>query len=128
MAVTGQTDEMWAGNLHVQRFTLTDDDQPLSPPRDLTSKTLKYALTQIDPDTGEYLGEPTVLEKITGGGIVLVGLATAGIVDVTIDPADTVDFVPGDYHMELEEFDPSNNSVVVAEGTLTIRRNVKNTL
>ncbi len=125
MAEKNLTDEMWAGNRKVQQFTVTDQDAA-GVPLDITSLTLKWALSQIDPDT-QIFSTTAILEKVTGTGIIHTD-ATNGVAQVTLVEADTKNLTPADYHFELEVFDATPEGVVVAEGTLTINPNVVNTL
>lgn len=118
MAVKNLSDEMWAGNLRVQRFTVTDEDIDGSPAKNLTGFTVKWALARID-DAGTYLTTP-VLEKTA----VLTDAAN-GICEVTLAPADTTSLF-GTFYFELEATDGSSNPVVVGTGRLVINRNVVN--
>lgn len=125
MAETGLTDTIWAGNKRTMAFTVTDEDAGDGSPKDLTALTIKFALSSISP-SGQYSTEYLV-QKTSGGGGITVTDATAGELEVDLDPADTASLGGRDVHFELEVFDGSGEGVVVAEGTLTVKRNVVNT-
>lgn len=124
MATTGLTDTIFAGNKRVQRFTVADDDTAGSPPKDLTGLVVKWALSTVDkygtPSTAAILSKSSAVSGVT------IVDATNGIVDVTIDPADTVSLTPTLYYFELEVFS-GTDPVVVATGTLLVKPNVVNT-
>lgn len=124
MAVTSQKDTMWAGNKRVQRFTVTDEDAVGSPAKDLTGFTAKWALSRFNAAGTEFLTTP-VVTKTTGGGGIVITDATNGILEVTLDVADTSALF-GTFYFELEVVDGSSNPLVVATGTLTINKNVMN--
>jgi len=124
MAVTGQTDIMWANNKRSLVFTIVDSDNG-DVALDLTGLTVKWALSRID-SSGAYLTAP-VLEKATGGSGIVLTDAPNGICTVTLDAVDTVD-LSGIFHFELEVFDGTPEGVVVATGQLTINKNVVNAL
>lgn len=130
MAVENLTDTMWVGNKRIQKFTVTDEDASGSPAKDLTGLTIKWALSNIDPNSGA-ISTTAVLEKATGGNGITITDAVNGKFEVTIDPGDTSDLAPGVYYFEAEVFDTTpdpDEPVVVATGKLTIKLNVVNTL
>jgi len=130
MANREQEDEAFANNPHTQRYTLVDNDSTDAPkpPLDLTDKIVKWALSEIDPSTGEYSTD-AILEKTSDNpGEVVIIDALGGVVDVNIEDEDTAALSPNDYHFELEVFDDAGeNGVVVADGVLTLFANVVNT-
>lgn len=123
MAVKDQVDEMFAGNKRVQRFTITDDDTAGSPPKDLTGLDIKYALSRFD-DEGNFLVGPVLTKDVAGGGIIVTD-AVNGVLEVTFLKVDT-QALAGDFYFELEAFDGTLESTVLATGTLTIIKNVVN--
>jgi hypothetical protein len=125
MAETGLTDTMWAGNKRVLAYTVEDSDAGDGSAKDLTGLTVKWALSKMSSD-GTY-STTAILEKATGGNGITVTDAAAGELEVDLDAADTSDLA-GDYYFELEVYDATPEGVVVATGTLTINRNVVNTL
>lgn len=128
MAKTNQNDTFYAKNTRVLEFTITDDENEDAPsaPLDLTGCTVQWALSRIN-SSGSYSSTP-VLRKDSAllGGVVIDSDPSTGVVRVNIDPDDTEDLV-GKFYQELEVVDSTNNPVVVATGTLTIKRNVRNT-
>lgn len=124
MVTTGLTDTMYANNLRTLRFTVTDEDAGGSPPKDLTSLDLKWALARINSE-GAYSTTP-VLEKSSDNASEIAKTdPTNGVCEVYLDPADTL-ALSGEFYFELEVFDPGGRGVVVSTGTLTINRNVVN--
>jgi hypothetical protein len=124
MVQTDQNDTMYAGNKRTLRFTVLDEDNN-DAPLDLTPFTIKWAMSKVNQE-GQFLLTP-VLEKILGSGITITG-PDDNIAVVELLGADTDTLNAADYYMELELFDGSNESVVVATGTMTIIANVENTL
>lgn len=122
MVVTSNTDTMYANNKRTLRFTITDEDAGGSTPLDLTGYTAKWAISKEEGKT------TPILEKATGGNGITVTDAANGELEVALDPEDTVSLKPQAYYMELEVFDGSNDGLVVATGTLTIKANIVNTL
>lgn len=124
MATTDLAVSFYAGNRHVLRFTITDEDTTGSPAKDITGKTLKFAMSKFS--NGVPLKTP-VLEKSTASGIVITD-GTNGECEVTILDTDTAAFLPADYYFELELFEPGpTDPLVVATGTITLLRNITNT-
>lgn len=119
MAVTDQTDEMFAGTPRTLRFTVTDEDTTGSPAKDLTDLTPKFTLSKLDT-AGDPKATP-IVEK-TGA----VTDAAGGIFTVALAAADTADLKPGDYGWQASLFTSGGDEQVVATGTTTIRRNVTN--
>lgn len=127
MATTGLTATMFANNPATLRFTVTDLDTAGSPPKNLTGKVIKWALTKFGQD-GSYKTTPLLVEKkTTNGGELTITDGPNGKCEVYLVPADTVSLA-GDFYFELEVFDGSGlNGVVTSTGTLTINKNVVNT-
>ena len=124
MAKRDLYDEMFAGNKRVQRFTIEDEDAGDGSAKDLTGLTVKWILTNVDKK-----GTPTatpLLDKASTGPDVSVTDAANGIVEVTIQKADTSGFSAGNYYFEVEVFDGSGDPVVTSTGTLRIFPNVTN--
>lgn len=61
-----------------------------------------------------------LLQKTVGSGITMTN-ASAGIVTIRLDPADTVS-VSGDYYHELEVIDSAGDIGTVLRGTMTVVR------
>lgn len=124
MVKTNQNDVVYAGNHRRMRFTLYEPDGVAV--SDLTGCTLQWALSRYTP-TGDYETE-ALLRKDTAtlGGVEVVGDPTGGVVDVVLLAADTEALGGATYYQELELIDPDGDSVVVATGALTVRKNVSN--
>lgn len=133
MAVTDQTDTMFAGNLHEMEWAgLLDHGGPGL--LNLTGRIVKFALAKYRAD------DPTVPKRTAPlldfnsedhpAQVAIVGDPLDGHVLVTLLPADTAGFANNadtDYHFELEVFEgDESDGVVVATGKLTIKVNVDN--
>lgn len=124
MVQTDQDDEMYAGNKRVLRYTVLDEDNG-NIAFDLSSYTIKWAISRLDQN-GNFLTTPVLEKHSTVPGEITVSGADNNIASVLLVGADTDD-LSGDFYIELEVFDVSLESVVVATGKLTINRNVVNT-
>lgn len=126
MAREGLVDAFFAGNRRTLRFTVYNDDPGVAAGTKLSlvGLTAKFTLSTLFPD-GSY-ALTALLQKATGGAGITITDAAGGVLEVTLDPDDTVDLA-GDYHFQLEVFDGGGAGLVVATGTVTIRRNVANT-
>lgn len=127
MAVTDQLFTLWSGNRRIIEFTVEDEDNPGNP-LSLTGYVVKFALARFDRNGDPIKANPLIDMRSDTSSQVTITDAANGVVEVELLEADTVNIqpTPGDYYFELEVFDVSNNSVVVATGTATIKRNVDN--
>lgn len=91
--------ELKAGDHRVLRLTLVDE---LGSAFDLTG------VTDVKLHAARRIDKSAVLQKTLGAGIEVVGDPTSGVVDVTLDPADTAS-LGGDYVWEFEVTDASGN-------------------
>jgi hypothetical protein len=123
MVVTNQNDSMYAGNNHTTKFTIKDQDTPGSPAKNLSGLSVRYALCRIG-SSGDVLKTPIFEHTTANPAQVLVTDAMNGIVEVYFVHADTVDLAAGDYYHEVELYDATPFSLVVATGTMTINTNV----
>jgi hypothetical protein len=132
MAVTGQSAEMFAGNIIELTWNeiLAEGGDALI---DLTGRIVKFALTR--KNSAGVPNYKTPLLDFSSDDVdsqVVIGNATTGNphVTVTLLPADTALLAPKDttFYCELEVFedDPDENPVVVATLDLLIKANVVN--
>lgn len=129
MVVADQTFEIYAGNKVKLAFTLLDKDQEPAVPLDLTGRVLKFTLSKINATTGEFPATPKLEKKSTVGSEIVITNAPGGECEVNLNGADTDAFL-GEFHFELEEYDPGGvdlDGVVLATGTCTILKNLVNT-
>lgn len=125
MVKSNQNDTFYALNKRTLRFTVTNEDVTPAVALDLTSYTIRWAMSKILPD-GSYSDTASLKKISTTSGDMTLTQVEDGIVDVEIDK-DDIPNPGGKFHQELEILDASENPVVVAVGTLTILKNVKNT-
>lgn len=125
MAVTDQVDTIFAGNKRTLKFAITDADTVGAPAFNLTNLVLKFTLTRVSAD-GNILTTPLIEKKSTSATQLVVTNAAGGLCEVYLVEADTLTLL-GDFYFELEAYDVSNEHVVLATGTLTIKPNVTNT-
>jgi len=122
MAETGLTDAMYAGNKRTLAFAVKDTAGAVF---DITAYGVQFALSEIDSD-GIVSGAALVSKSDDDVAEIAVTDAANGLLQVYLVGADTAALL-GDYHFELELVDDADSeTVVVAEGTLEIRRNVVN--
>lgn len=125
MTINNATKSIFAGNYHPLKFTLTDADND-NAPLDASAFTIRWALSKISSTTKEYSGTPILEKKSTTSGHMDLADQATGIVSVLLKKADTENLL-GTYYYELELEDGLGNTIVVATGKLTIKRNVTNT-
>jgi hypothetical protein len=117
----------YAGNSRGLQFTIYNVDTSVTPAvktvRDITLDTIKWAISKSKG--GKYSKTPK-LKKTSdpGGGITKIDAAN-GLVRVFLNNADSVK-LKGTFHQELEAFDRFGESEVVAFGSVSILRNVRN--
>jgi len=130
MTTTSQDFTMYAGTRVTVQITVSDADG--SGNDDLSSNytELVWVLAPFENNsTSEYRDVPvltkksTVAQASTGGDEIDVAGSSNERADVQLIKADTED-LEGSYYHELEGFDANGNGVVLATGTVTIRRNV----
>ena len=124
MVQTGLTDVMYAGNIRELEYTIVDEDNA-GAPLNITSFRIKWAIAPLASD-GSFSTTPTLVKDSTAGTQITKPTPASGICVVLLDPADTAALGGRTFYMELEVFDASNNPIVVATGTLEIRRNIVN--
>lgn len=131
MAVRDQTDQMFAGNDRVLRFTMTDEDAGGDFDLTLAGRVSRFALAQIGPN-GPITATPVVTKDQGNPGEITLdpihGLGT-NIANVNLVGADTAalaDAGSTDYYFEYEVTEAGGGTIVMATGTLTIDPNVVN--
>lgn len=113
MTEINQDATLYAGDDRTLRFTLTD---AAGAPLNLTGYELAWALRGA--------GGLVEIAKSLGSGIAVVGLATAGVVDVTLTHTDTIGLGAFGHPHQLEGTDASGNVSTLAEGVITVRASV----
>lgn len=124
MVQTGLTDVMYAGNGRELEYTIVDEDNA-GAPLNITSFRIKWAISALASD-GSFSTSPVLSKDSNVGTQITKPTPTSGVCVVTLDPADTASLGGRTFYMELEVFDASGIPVVVATGTLEIRRNIAN--
>lgn len=119
MAVENPKVETFQGNRHVLHFDVKDEDGNAL---NLTGFSAKWAASEYFD--GKPKLTPAVERKSSAGEITIA--ASAGGVDVILAEGVTMN-LEGLYYYELEVFDGSANSCVVATGDLEVKRNLTNT-
>lgn len=104
--------EMFSGNTRVLKVSVLDQDEAVV---DITGASAEYIFAK-------RAGHNAIFSKTVGSGIVVTD-AIAGLLEVTILPADT-EALAGAYHHELEIQDASGRRTTVLFGTVTVRLNV----
>jgi len=123
MATTGLADVIYAGNKRTLAFAVKDSAGAVF---DLTGYAVRFAVSEISED--QVVSETAVFEKSdTDPTEIEITDAVNGAVSVYLVGADTASLF-GNYHFELEIVDDADSeSIVVAEGTMIVRRNISNT-
>lgn len=119
---------IYAGNRRILRFTVTNEDTAGSPPYDLTTSIVKFALAAFGGNNQPLKKNPKLsFSTLDASPQVVITTPASGIVEVELLPADTVNLPPANYYFELEVFNNTQTqSVVVATGTIEVRVNVEN--
>lgn len=125
MVVENQTDSMFAGNHRLLNFTLVDQDND-DAVLDISLLDLKFTLARVSPSGNILVKHPVVEKKSTVVGEITKTDAPNGECQVVLVGDDTETLL-GDFYFELEAFDSTSESVVLATGTMTIKPNVVNT-
>lgn len=115
--------EVFARNAFLLDFTVTDGDAD-GAPLDLTGLTVKWALSAA-PRGAPGWTTTRLVEKVSPAGGVTIVDATAGVLTVQVNGADTAALL-GRYRHELEVFDGAGEAWVVAGGFITFRANIVN--
>lgn len=116
------TEPIYAGNKHTLRFTVRDQDNPLSPPKDITGMSARWALAKFKAD-GTFSKTPILTKNSTSGAQIVITTPVSGLLEVYIAEGDTT-ALEGDYQFQLELYQTSSFSLIVATGTLSILRNI----
>lgn len=124
MVQTGLSDAMFAGNVRELEYTIVDEDND-GAPLDVTGYRIKWAISALAAD-GSFSTTPVLAKDSNVLGEIVKEDPTNGVVVVNLEPADTAALGGRTFYLELEVFDPFDAPVVVATGTLEIRRNVVN--
>lgn len=125
MTIVGDRDEMYAGNRRVLKYTIYDADAVTpNTPLNLTPYTAKWTMSKMTED-GVPFQVPELERKSSAGQITFTD-ALNGKLEVLVAEALTVGF-EGVFACQLELYDGSNNSNIVAVNELEIKRNVTNT-
>ena len=103
---------MFSGNTRVLRVTVLDQDEVVV---DITGATAEFIMAKRP-------GKSAVVTKTVGSGIVITD-ATNGLLEITLEPADT-ETLSGTFHHELEVTDLGGRKTTVLFGTVTVRLNV----
>lgn len=113
MAQVAQNFEIQAGeHLFTVRFTLTDSTGAALNLAGLSGASIKWALKR-HPTAAD------LVSKQEGAGITIVGLASAGIIDVILSSGDSSELA-GVYYHEARVADAALKKQVVALGHATI--------
>lgn len=123
MTVKNQKDVMYAGNYRVLRFSPITDEA--GDPLDMTGFTIKWTLSKYGSN-GKPNKTPLLERKSTTAGQMTLTNVATGSVDVILAEGLTA-ALEGTYYQQLEIFDGSNRSNVVAVGDIEILRNIDNT-
>lgn len=119
---------LYAGNRRVMRFTVVNEDTAGSPPFDLTTSIVKFALAAFGGNGLPLKKNPKLsFSSLDVSPQVIITTPLAGVVEVELLEADTINLPPANYYFELEVFNNTQTqSVVVSTGTLEVRVNVEN--
>lgn len=120
MAREDQDDAFYAGNRRTLRYSIDDQDNP-GQKLNLSGLTFKWALVNKRSD-GTYDLTPILQKTSAAGGIAVTNAAT-GALEVYLLDADSASLA-GDYYYQLEATDGDGNKMMLATGTLTIKRNI----
>lgn len=125
MAQKNQNDEFYANNKRVLEFTILSTDEDPAVPLDLTNLLIRWALSK--QLSAGYSTTPVLIKDNDSVGGIEVVDGPGGICQVSIEPEDTLT-LSGSFYQELEIVDSASDPVVVATGTILIKKNVRNTL
>lgn len=126
MTATVSPQTLYQGEKKVLEFTVMNLDVEPSVPLDLTSYTVRWAMSKVG--NSGYSTTPSVKKDTAGLGGVVKTNPTAGICQVTLLRTDTATLSAGAYHQELEVVDALNEIAVVAVGDIEIAKNIDNAL
>lgn len=103
--------DMFSGNTKVIKVVVRDQDDAIV---DLSGATATFVLMRAP-------GQSAIISKTVGSGIVITD-AVNGLLEITIDPADT-EPLRGAHSHELEITDAGGRKSTVLFGTITIMVN-----
>jgi len=122
MAVANQRFTIYQGNKLTLDFSVVDDEGVAF---SLVGYGARFAMSELDSNN-DASATPIVDKNDDTPTDVAITDAGAGEVSVYLVGVDTEDLI-GDYHFELEITDDADDeSIVVAEGTVTVKRNIAN--
>jgi hypothetical protein len=102
MAATGQNFDIYQGEVKILRMPITDDNNL---PVDLANTAITWIMYR-------QTTKEIIVTKTLNNGIEIVGNTTDGIIDITIDPADTTDLLMCQLNHECKIVDAIGPSVV----------------
>lgn len=102
------------GDTFVHRIVVKNTDETV---KDITGATVRYTVREW------MTGELQIIQKTVGAGIQLTNPA-AGILDVTLDPADTAALVPGRAYSYDCEVTHGGQVSTVQTGSMTVVKDV----
>lgn len=108
--LTAQPFEMFSGDTKDLNVTVLNQDSAVV---DLTGASVDFTISKKP-------GGAALVTKTVGSGIVLTD-PTNGVMDITLNPADTVS-LKGAYHYQCRVTDVSLRETTVLFGTATIRK------
>jgi len=121
MTDTNQNFSLRAGTTSTVQMTISDEGSPLN----LSGFTVKWATSR--QLSSSCFGEVALIEKCSNDATLTIIDAVNGVVEFTLDPADTVDLTQANYEHQLTTIDAFDNEEVVTEGTMTIKKRIVNT-
>lgn len=102
------------GDSFIHRITVLNTD---GTPHDITGATAVYTVRSPDYDN-------TVIVQKTGGAGIQLTVPEIGVMDVTLDPADTVLFVPARRYTYDAQLTIAGQVCTVQTGVLSIKGDV----
>lgn len=128
MVVTGQSIELYTDNFATLTFT-----RPAGETFDDANDVVKFTIARLS-GSSPLRQNPLFELSSDGAQIALTTPATdPGVATVTIEETDLpgATFAPAkdvDYHFQVEHTDVLGNPVMIAEGTITLKVNVEETI
>ena len=102
------------GDTVIHRVTVLNTDSSV---KDITGATVRYTIRE------RLTGETQILQKTVGAGVQLT-TPLSGILDVTLDPADTAVLVPGRPYSYDCEVTHGGQVSTVQTGSMTVVKDV----
>lgn len=115
MTATHQDCALVSGDSRTLQFIVTDADGAPADLGDVTAARWGCARKRAD---GAFILPASLIKTLDGG--VAIASAAAGVIEVTLAPADTAGLAGGRYHHELEVTGAGGAVSTLAMGTLTI--------